>query len=219
MPSRTSLFQPAPALATSALGVRQTLLAQVALHALSPAADEPMAVLLPPTWDPGADWRAAEFFQGLDVPWIQPGSLTGLLDRGTGGAIVDPDRVTYPESEAEAELPAYLVASTQRVFTSTATLQDLLTARSSVIDPLDEMALLGTSTWSRHFPASPRNVSERSGGWSVVARPRAGPRTLLRHRLEREGTLPGHHRQRPRPAGHRGAPHDRDRRHPRRRHP
>jgi hypothetical protein len=152
VPGRTALFQPRPSRVTSALGVRQTLLAQAALHALSPAADEPMAVLLPPTWDPGEDWQDAKFFQGLDVPWIQPGSLTGLLDRSTGDAIVDPDRVTYPDHEAEDELPAYLVASAQRVFTTTVTLEELLTEKSSVGDQLDEMALLGTSTWSRRFP-------------------------------------------------------------------
>ncbi len=153
VPSRTSLFQPQPSDETSALGVRQSLLAQVALHALSPvAAEQPMAVLLPPSWDPGSAWREAKFFRGLDLPWIQPGSLTGLLDRETGDVQVDPERLVIPDSEVERELPAYLVASVQRVLSATVTLQELLTEESTIGDRLDEMALLGTSSWSRRFP-------------------------------------------------------------------
>jgi hypothetical protein len=160
VPSRGALFQPRPSRLTSALGVRQTLLAHVALHALSPAADQPMSVLLPPTWDPGEHWRKAKFFQGLDVPWIQPSSLTGLLDRSDAGPVVDPDRLVYPDSEVADELPPYVVASAQRVFTSTVTLTDLLDEKSTVGDQLDQMALLGTSTWSRPFPGA---AAERLG--------------------------------------------------------
>ena len=62
-----------------ALGVRQRLLAESALHALSPQRRQPLVVSLPAGWDPGSDWASSRFFAGLDQPWLQLVDLPSVL--------------------------------------------------------------------------------------------------------------------------------------------
>ena len=73
-----AVWGPGPGPRRSALAVRQRLLADAALHALS-GADEPLVRLLPRWWDPGPQWRRARFFGGLDVPWLAAGGLGQAL--------------------------------------------------------------------------------------------------------------------------------------------
>jgi len=167
---RETLFGPAPGNTRSALAVRQQLLAQLALHALSPERETPMPILLPPGWDPGKYWKKAHFFRGLDQPWLQPVALESILDRPADPDDVEADRdVFYPEEQVEAELPPYVVLRAQGVFSDTDTLQELLTEESGVSDELDQMGLLGVSTWSRRFPGAAaerlRGVRGEIGAW------------------------------------------------------
>ena len=63
-PSVAAAARPAPGARSSALVVRQRLLADAALHALSGDRDRPLVRLLPAGWNPGVGWRTADFFRG-----------------------------------------------------------------------------------------------------------------------------------------------------------
>jgi hypothetical protein len=153
-PPVEGVWGPEPGPVGSALAVRQRLLADAALHALSDQDDQPLVALLPPMWEPGKAWRAARFFDGLDVPWLSPVSLAGLLDPSVvGSEVARADELAYPDEQAEAEVPAYAVAATEQLLELTRTLEDLLTDSDSPTgQQLERQALLTSSYWSRAFP-------------------------------------------------------------------
>ncbi len=83
---------PAPGRPLPALQVRQRLLAETALLSTEAAPDGTVAAtfVAPDDWNPGADWASADFFAGLDVPWLKPVVLGEQLAdpkpfRGTPG--------------------------------------------------------------------------------------------------------------------------------------
>jgi hypothetical protein len=154
----------------SALAVRQRLLADAALHTLSPARDEPVVRFLPPGWDPGDHWRRAMFFRGLDVPWLSPVDVRDVLDRLSTAPAVDPaENVGYPDAELEAELPLPTVLSTEALIAEGSTVEELVTDDSDVDEQVIRQALLTSSFWSRARPglAAERAVAarDRVAGW------------------------------------------------------
>lgn len=152
-PTPQDLFGPTPAPTNAALAVRQRLLADAALHALSADRDTPLVALLPPTWEPGKSWRRARFFDGLDVPWLSGISLATLLDpAAVGSATTRGDDLVYPEEVAATEVPAYAVAATSLLLERSLTLQELITGDSTAASRLSRQALLTSSYWSRPFP-------------------------------------------------------------------
>ncbi len=79
---------PAPGKPLSALQVRQRLLAETALLAAQAPSRRtgPISAtfVTPDGWNPGPDWASANFFEGLDVPWLKPVSLRDQLRDGPG---------------------------------------------------------------------------------------------------------------------------------------
>ncbi len=165
-PDARDLEGPGPSGARSALGLRQRLLADAAVHALS-GADAPLVRLTPPLWNPGDAWRSAEFFAGLDVPWLSGVSLEGLLDRrlrsatpadtgGSGGQAVrgGPDAVSldYPQQAREAELPRLTVRAAERLASRAGTLAAILVRQAPTTDQVTEQALTTASVWDRRRP-------------------------------------------------------------------
>ena len=151
--SREALWGPRPGFARSALAVRQRLLADAALHALSPDADEPLVRLLPYGWNPGKDWERARFFRGLDVPWLSHTSLASLL--GPPSAFDEFDvveEVDYPEAEADEELPFGNFVATEGLIDAGKVLEELLTDDTVLDEKLTRQALLTVSVWSRERP-------------------------------------------------------------------
>lgn len=154
----------------SALAVRQRLLADAALHALSGSRDEPMVRFLPPGWDPGRHWQRARFFRGLDVPWLTPVDVTDVLDELDTSPPVDPSQdLTYPDSELDAELPLATVLATESLIAAGSTVEELVTSDSQVDEQVIRLALLASSVWSRPRPglAAERAVGarDRVSGW------------------------------------------------------
>jgi len=150
--------------------VRQRLLADAALHALSPARDEPLVRFLPPGWDPGDDWRRARFFQGLDVPWLSSVDVADVLDDLSTAPSVDPEEnLDYPDAESDAELPLPAVLSTEGLMAQGSIVEELVTDDSAVDDAIIRQALLTSSVWSRWRPglAAERAVAarDRVSGW------------------------------------------------------
>ena len=148
-----SVVGPGPGPRRSALAVRQRLLADAALHALS-GGDEPLVRLLPRWWDPGPQWRRARFFRGLDVPWLAAGGLGQALSAPVvqGSEPVASDELAYPDAEVAAELPFVTVASAARLAEAGRDLARLLTDNDVVDETLGRQALLYASVWSRPRP-------------------------------------------------------------------
>ncbi|HET6563075.1 MAG TPA: DUF6049 family protein [Marmoricola sp.] len=169
-PSKAA-WGPGPGPRRSALAVRQRLLADAALHALSDAGDVPLVRLLPPWWDPGAEWQRARFFRGLDVPWLAAGGLGQALSAPAteGSERVGPEELVYPDSAVAAELPFVTVASAARLADAGRALAQLLTENDVVDETLTRQGLLYASVWSRRHPrlAAERaqNAAEIVAGW------------------------------------------------------
>ena len=152
-PNRAA-WGPGPGPRRSALAVRQRLLADAALHALSADGDEPLVRLLPHWWDPGPEWRRARFFRGLDVPWLAAGGLGQALSAPVAedAERVSPQEFTYPEAEADDELPFVTVASAAGLAEAGRDLAELLTDNDVIDQTLTRQALLYTSVWTRPRP-------------------------------------------------------------------
>ena len=70
--ARASAGGPAPTRARDPLGLRQRILAEAALEASKGGAPvRPIVVRIPPGWNPGASWRLANFFGGLERSWVR----------------------------------------------------------------------------------------------------------------------------------------------------
>jgi hypothetical protein len=145
---------PGPTDPDAALAVRQRVLSEAALHALSAASDEPLIVSLPQRWDPGSDWRQADFFAGLDVAWLRTvdvPSAVRAVEAAAGPAAYD-DRLAYPAEERRSELGRRNLGAAQRVIDQGEVLSDLLTRSNTIDEDLAEVGLLAASANARIRP-------------------------------------------------------------------
>ena len=175
-PVADEMWGPGPGAPRAALAVRQRILADAALHALSGDRDEPLVRFLPPGWDPGDQWRRARFFQGLDVPWLAAADVGNLLS-GLGAPLTDQpadpvepsEDIIYPDEEAADELPVMTAISTGALIVEGAAVEELITDESDVDEQVVRQALLTSSFWSRPHPglAAERAVAaaERVASW------------------------------------------------------
>ena len=177
-PGAGDMWGPPPGKPRSALAVRQRLLAEAALHALSGDRDAPLVRFLPPGWDPGPRWKEARFFEGLDLPWLSAVEVTRVL---TDSPVELPaglteEEVIYPEEAFAAELPVATVLATEALTAEGAKVEELLVEDSDVEEQVIRQALLASSLWSRPRPgvATERAVAARLRvqGWldAIVVR-------------------------------------------------
>ena len=153
---------PTPTPAFDALALRQRILGEAAVHALSDDTSQPLVVPLPERWDPGADWQDASFFGGLDVPWLR------LVDVPYAAAVSAADdhegRLAYPRRARRSEIPVANVLATQELHAAGSILSDLLTRNDSVDEEVGRAAMLGSSTTARDRPrralVRTRHISE-----------------------------------------------------------
>ncbi|MEP6814362.1 MAG: DUF6049 family protein [Marmoricola sp.] len=138
----TATGGPGPTPATAALAMRQRIVAEAALRALS-GSGAPLVVALPAGWDPGTSWQTADFFRELQVPWLQ---LTGL---DTNPAVPTRARLVYPAARARAQVGPRLVAAAKRVITAAGIFADALTRPDGVAASYTRLALEATSYHSR----------------------------------------------------------------------
>lgn len=146
----TSAGGPGPNDRTSPLALRQRILAEAAVRSLDGAAD-PVVVGLPQRWDPGADWLRADFFGGLDVPWLEQVGLETVLATGPGPR--DTTLPVYPVAERRAQVPLANLVATRELITTGETYADLLTYNDTVDEQLARSAMLASSYAARRQPA------------------------------------------------------------------
>ncbi len=143
---------PSPAPRFGALALRQRILSEAAVHALTGADSQPLVVTTPQLWDPGTEWRSADFFGGLDVPWLHTVDLTSAT--AVAGAVSGPDKqydapLAYPRASLRAELPtANLLVSDELRATGVA-FAALLTRNDTVDEALAKTAMLASSVHAR----------------------------------------------------------------------
>ncbi len=164
-PTAEGLRGPRPGAPRGALAVRQRLLADAALHALSPESAEPLVRLLPAGWDPGARWQRADFFAGLAVPWVTGTDLASVLRAQSSAEPVSADDLDYPDTELSSEVPFSVFAAARALDASGGTLAALLTDNDTIDAELTRQGLLAPSVWSRRRPGL---AAERARGTAAI---------------------------------------------------
>lgn len=152
---------PGAAPRSSALAMRQRILSEAALHALSDDRDQPLVVVTPPRWDPGPGWRSAEFFAGLRVPWLSTVDLptaTTPEDTLRPEETIYDERLRYPARLRRAEIPLPNLLATQDLVGKGRLLAAMLSRNDRVDRTLAKTAMLGSSIWAR---ATPRAAAQR----------------------------------------------------------
>jgi hypothetical protein len=146
---------PGPDRPLDALAVRQRLLSEAALHAMSADRDEPMVVAMPPYWDPGPGWAAARFFGGLDTSWLQLVDLPSVLATAPAsqGRTAAP---AYPRALRAAQVPAANLLSSRALARTGGIFAGVLSENHTVDDVLAKAAMLGSSFGARSDPARVR---------------------------------------------------------------
>lgn len=148
---------PAPNSQYAALPVRQRLLSEAALHALSSDRDTPLVVSTPAYWNPGDAWATSKFFSGLDQRWLQLVDLSSVV--ATSSADLSDDTPVYPAADRVARVPVANLQATDAVIRAGQVLARLLTDNDTVDDTLARAAMLGSSMDARNDPDTARNQS------------------------------------------------------------
>jgi hypothetical protein len=143
---------PGPNDPTDPLALRQRILADAAVHALSPDRDRPLVVSTPAYWELGGAWQGADFFDGLDVPWLSQVDLTTVLSRDAGEP--NDQAPLYPARERRREVPFANQLATQELVEIGDVYADLLTRNDTVGDELAKAAMLASSYSARSRPAA-----------------------------------------------------------------
>ena len=162
--ARASAGGPAPAAALNPLALRQRILSEAALEILSPsgpatsgstpgstpgstggsAQPRPLVVSLPAGWDPGRDWRGADFFSTLaETGWVRlapvPRGASTTYTKGLG----------YGPDQRQEEVGDANVAATRTLVRTGAVLGDLLDTTNNVDEVLTGAALAASSYSAR----------------------------------------------------------------------
>lgn len=153
---------PRPGPTGGALQVRQRLLAETALLSLSQRGRETVRVVVAPprSWDPDEDWAQADFFDGLQVPWLQLSPLTDVL-----GTTPDPypGRFEYSAAARRAELPKRLLSATRSLRRVSTTLAALLTTPGVALRRYERSIGTSASVHWRKTPGLGGEISSAQG--------------------------------------------------------
>lgn len=141
---------PAPSPPYDALALRQRILAEAAVRALTSGPDAPLVVSTPESWNPGVNWRASSFFDGLRVPWLRTVSLSTA--RLLGDTEDYDQRLTYSPVARAREVPVANVLTTQELDSAGAVLAGLLTRNDTIDRQVSRAAMLGSSFHARPRP-------------------------------------------------------------------
>ncbi len=140
---------PDPTTRWSALSVRQRLLSEAALHALSPEHAQPLVVRTPQDWNPGPV-DGTDFFGGLDVPWLRLVSLPTVVATSSPGTTGSGP--VYPPRHRRREVPAANLRASHRLIRTGDVFAQLLTRNDTVDEQLAQLALIGSGSVARREP-------------------------------------------------------------------
>jgi hypothetical protein len=161
---------PRPNSRYAALEVRQRLLSDAALHAISGRRTDPLVVTMPSDWNPGDAWSRSRFFGGLSQPWLQMVDLPSVAATTSSGP-EPPDgeaaRLAYPTSEQAAEVPVTNLAASAKLVRTADVFAGVLRGDHTATDVLSKVAMLGSSVSARADPDLAR--TQTSGATGFVA--------------------------------------------------
>ncbi len=164
---------PGTAARTSALHMRQRVLARAAVRSLTQRG-EPLVVALPPQWQPGDQWARSSFFAGLRAPWLRPVGLDDLEPDTEAGF-----ELRYPKRQLGLEVPEDVFTAARRLAETGAVLGGLVVDNDALEPRVQRQAMLGLSFFTRgHVPgmtgrlrAADNVVTARLRGVEVLAPP------------------------------------------------
>jgi hypothetical protein len=140
-----------PADRYSALAVRQRILSDAALHALSPDHSRPLVISTPDYWNPGPTWSQADFFGGLDVSWLRLVDVKGVVGTGSDGSTAS-QPLTYPARDRRREVPLANLLATEDLTHTGDVFAGVLTSNTTVDEDLAKAATLASGTAARGRP-------------------------------------------------------------------
>ena len=155
---------PAPGSPYAALAMRQRILSESALHALSPQRTTPLVVSTPSYWNPGDSWSTSDFFAGLHQRWLQPVDLSSVVATSspTPGNGTEP---VYPAADRLARVPAANLRATNRLTGSGKVYGRLLAEKNTVADTVARAALLASASSARADPGAARDRALAAEGY------------------------------------------------------
>ncbi|MCZ4499447.1 MAG: hypothetical protein JWQ74_2000 [Marmoricola sp.] len=127
---------PSPGDGLDALSLRQRIVSDAALR-LSERADGPMVVELPADYDPGPSWQLADFFNRLDLSWLDLVSLNPSSDSTTPTFDA---ALGYPASARKGEIRAPNVNATRTLLSTADVLTATLRSKNAVAHDLSGIA-------------------------------------------------------------------------------
>ena len=142
---------PGPNSRRTPLAMRQRILAEAAVRALTTGRRTPIVVTAPNYWQVGDTWQLADFFTGLAVPWLHQVDLADVL---AGEPEQSDARPRYPARLRKAQVPFANQLATQELIDTGDVFASLLTDNDSIRDQLARMAVLASS-----YAARPRPVA------------------------------------------------------------
>ena len=146
---------PGPQSRTNLLALRQRILSDLALTSLAGDTGQPVVVTLPSGFDPGEDWQTADFFGGLDQPWLRQVDLDELLE---GGPFPPSDQAPlYPASQRDLHVPLANQLATRELGEVGRVYAELLSDNDSVADELAKQGMLASSYFVRRRPGAALN--------------------------------------------------------------
>ena len=134
---------PGPSATQTALALRQRIVSDAALRAMS-GSTAPMVVVLPAGWDPGPDWQSARLFKALDQPWLR---LVGLPAPSTSAPLRNV--LPYPAAQRRAEVSNAMVAAAKGVVLGADVYADALTEPDGAVDGYTRLGLPSVSYHAR----------------------------------------------------------------------
>ncbi|MGN6721791.1 MAG: hypothetical protein ACTHJM_04180 [Marmoricola sp.] len=160
--SPASLGGPGPSKQTSALNLRQRILAEASL-AVGGATTTNLTLVLPASWDPGSAAGIRDFFPDLTQPWI---SFTGLPALSSGTAVLSrtAPRAT-PLQRASIQAALRLRATASRVMNVLATTPKVTDTLGRQFDAtaLSTVSYAAASTPIRYRVNATRTVATLDG--------------------------------------------------------
>ena len=141
---RASTGGPTPSAPLEPLALRQRIISEAALEATKgKEAARPIVVEVPGGWNPGPYWRQADFFTGLQTPWVR------LVPVPSGATSAHDEDLPYGRTQLTQEIPSSNVAATRTLVRTSGVLGNLLTDENAVTDKLAGAALEASSYSAR----------------------------------------------------------------------
>jgi hypothetical protein len=129
------------------LALRQRLLSEAALEVTKEGTPvRPVVFSFPASWNPGRYWRDADFFGGLEVPWLR---LTSLP---RGASTPYDGELPYGRTQLADEIGPTNVAATRGLVHTSTVLGHLLANDNDVTDRLDGAALQASAYSAKPTP-------------------------------------------------------------------